>query len=144
MTDFTNQFNTELTPDELTQFNSWANTQPRNIQNEKYDYDMQGWWKENPGVNLKNGHLTDKFKKPNHPTFSTGSEYHGKNGLEGGVWTQLPNGSYTFAPGSTNMEMFKTNELQDYFKRVEPGNKLLLPQKYNLVPVDQPPVFGNE
>ena len=40
MTDFTKQFNTELTPEETANFNSWANQQPRNIDDEKYDYDM--------------------------------------------------------------------------------------------------------
>ena len=138
MTDFTKQFNTELTPEETANFNSWANTQPRNIDNEKYDYDIQGWWKENPNQNLNDGHLIDKFKKPNHPTFSTISQYHGKNGLEGGVWNQLPDGSYTFAPGKTNFDNYKANELKDYFKKVEPNNKLLL-QKYDLTPVDYDP-----
>lgn len=141
MTDFSKQFNTTLSPEETAQFDLWANDQPRNIDNEKYDYDIQGWWKDNPKANLNDGHLTDKFKKPNHPTFSNESQYHGKNGLEGGVWAQLPDGSYTFTPGQTNLDNFKKEELQDYFKRVEPGNKLLLPQKYNLIPVTIPPVF---
>ena len=116
MTDFTKQFNTELTPEETANFNSWANQQPRNIDDEKYDYDIQGWWKNNQSQSLNDGHLIDQFKKPNHPTFSDQSQYHGKNGLQGGTWNQLPDKSYTFTPGSTNLENFSPAELQDYFK----------------------------
>lgn len=140
--DLTNQYNTPLTPEEQSVFDLWAKAQPRDVQNDKYDYDIQGWQKANPGVNLNNGHLTDKFKKPNHPTFSDQSQYHGQNGNVGGSWAQLPDQSWTFTPGATNLKNFTTPEMQEYFQRVEPKNKLILPtSKYNLVPVSQPPEF---
>jgi len=130
--DYSNFYNTELTPQEQSSFNNWANQQSsalgRNVLNDKYDYDMQGWWKDNNGASLKGGHLTDQYKKPNHPTFSDQSQYHGINGNIGGKWNKLDNGSYTFTPGQTNLQMFDPEELNDYFSKVEPTNKLLLPQ----------------
>jgi hypothetical protein len=131
MTDFTSKYNTELTSEEQQQFKLWATNQNRNISNEAYDYDIQGWWKNNKNVNLDDGHLTDKFKKPNHPTFSDQSQYHNVDNNIGGTWKTLPNGSYSFIPSKTNLEMFKEDELKDYFKRVEPGNILLLPIQGN-------------
>ena len=43
-----------------------------------YDYDYKGYWKQYGGfdTNAANGHLTDEFKKPNHPTFSIESNYY--------------------------------------------------------------------
>lgn len=119
--DFTNKYNTELRPQELARFNNWAGQQSRNPLNDRYDYDIQGWWKNNPGVNLDAGHLTDAFKKPNHPTFSDQSQYHGVDSHQGGQWLKQGD-AWIFVPGSTNM--YKQDELQNYFNKVEKGNKL--------------------
>jgi len=70
--------------------------------------------------------MPDTFKKPNHPAFSIGSMYAG-DGNEAGVWTQLPNGTWTFMPGATNQATFGMSNLQQYFDRREPGNLLLQP-----------------
>lgn len=124
--DFSSRYNTQLTPQELGQYTDWAKKQTgavgRDILKDSYDYDMQGWWKNNPNVDLKDGHLTDQFKKPNHPTFSDQSQYHGVDDHEGGMWAKMPNGSWSFVPGKTNM--YKPEEMQDYFGRVEKGNSL--------------------
>jgi hypothetical protein len=141
MNDFTDKYNTSLTSEEINKFNLWAQQQNRNIKNEMYDYDIQGWWKQNQDKNLNNEHLTDIYKKPNHPTFSNQSQYHGIDDNEGGIWSELPDGSYTFTPGKTNLKLYKREQLEDYFSRVEQGNKLILP-KYNLVPIDYNPFEG--
>lgn len=43
-----------------------------------YDYDLRGFYKQygNLTPTATNGHLTDSYKKPNHPTFSVGSNYY--------------------------------------------------------------------
>ncbi len=132
--DFTEKYNTSLAPADEAKFQGWMKAETkaagdrgekRNVAKDLYDYDLRGWWKANPNTGLNNGHLTDTYKKPNHPTFSTGSQYHGTNGMQGGVWQQSPDKTWSFTPGKTNM--FSANELGDYFNKVEPGNKLIVP-----------------
>jgi hypothetical protein len=95
---------------------------------ENYDYDMDAWRRANPGVQMGPGqHYPDTYKKPNHPTFSDQSMYHGQGGAEGGHWDTNPDGTWTFTPGRTNLENFSADALRDYFQRVEPGNTLNLP-----------------
>lgn len=129
--DFTAKYNTELSATEKAGFEGWAKRQSlavgRDITKDLYDYDLQGWWKDNPNTDLKGGHLTDQYKKPNHPTFSTGSQYSGVDGLQGGRWEKSDDGSWAFAPGATNLQNYSKDELTDYFSKVEPGNRLLLP-----------------
>lgn len=131
--DFTKKYNTDLSPKEDANFDDWVKKQSssvgRDVSKDLYDYDLKGWWKSNPNTDLQGGHLTDQFKKPNHPTFSTGSQYSGQDGLMGGQWSQAQNGSFSFAPGPTNLQNFNPSELSDYFRRVEPGNQLLLPSQ---------------
>jgi hypothetical protein len=76
------------------------------------DYDTRGWWKETGGEVGENGHGTDKFKKPSHPTFSNESKYHGVDGNEGGEWKKGDDNKWTFKPGKTNRKngLDKTRE----------------------------------
>lgn len=70
--------------------------------------------------------MTDRYKKPNHPTFSNESKYHGVNGWEGGIWEQ--NGSrWRFHAGKGNLILRTPDDLRDYFKRVEKDTDLVLP-----------------
>jgi hypothetical protein len=130
--DYTDKYNTSLPPQQERQFQAWTSQQSqavgRNVSNDLYDYDMRGWWQESGGADLKGGHLTDTYKKPNHPTFSTFSKYHGVDGNEGGQWATKPDGSWSFTPGKTNLQNFSPDELQSYFGKVEPGNQVVLPQ----------------
>ena len=127
--DFTDKYNTQLTPEQEQQFQSWVTQQSqatgRNVSNDLYDYDLRGDWAQGAARDER-GHGTDTFKKPNHPTFSTGSKYHGADDTEGGEWGKADDGSWTFKPGKSNLEHFSPEELKDYFDKVEPGNKLLL------------------
>jgi hypothetical protein len=105
---------------------------------ENYDYDMKAFRRDNPDAKMGPGqHYPDTYKKPNHPTFSDESIYHGKGGAEGGHWNKESGGSYSFTPGKTNLEHFSPSQLQDYFKKVEPGNKLNLPARARGGPVDE-------
>lgn len=131
--DMTDRYNTELSAGEERAFVDWAARQRSQTQrdplNDMYDYDIKGWWKENGGKDLgaPGTHLNDTYKKPNHPTFSDESIYHGVDGHEGGHWGgNEPN--WTWTPGKSNFQFHSPDEMQDYFKRIEPDSKLLIDQ----------------
>jgi hypothetical protein len=89
------------------------------------DYDVQGYFLANEKTDER-GHGTDRFKKPNHPTFSTGSQYHGAGGNLGGRWEQR-DGRTVFVPSATNLANLPYDSLQQYFKQVEPDVTLADP-----------------
>lgn len=122
-------YSTPLSPQEQTQYQAWAKAGNKNPQDEEQDYDLPGYFKSG-GVIPESGHLPDTFKKPNHPTFSTGSMYHGVGGNEGGTWAQNPDQTWNFTAGRTNMEHWGPQGLQQYFNKYEPGNRLIIPEQY--------------
>lgn len=128
MRDYTNLFNAYLPPEQEAMFDAWlANEsirQGRDVRNDMYDYDLKGMWLEGGGFGGDNGHATDKHKKPNHPTFSNQSKFHGMGGMEGGMWRTTPSG-HVFEVGTTNL--YSPQELQAYFLRAEPGNHVVYP-----------------
>lgn len=66
-------------------YQTWKSKLPKNLQYEG-DYDLKGFYKENPNFSAKKGeHMTDKFKLPNHPTFSNESKYY-REGMKAGKW----------------------------------------------------------
>jgi hypothetical protein len=129
MSDYSGQYNTKLSVDEEAAYLKWAAdlgaAQGRDVGRDVADYDMRGFYKSGKAQS-ENGHFTDEFKKPNHPTFSDQSKYHGKDGNQGGTWEEK-DGAYTFTPGKTNLAHHTAAELADYFAAVEPGNKLIIP-----------------
>jgi hypothetical protein len=118
--DLTNQYNTQLTPEQEAAFLK-AYPNPKDW----YDYDMRGAWLAGAGQ-AGNGHYPDTYKKPNHPTFSTGSQYS-RGPQIGGTWSDLGNGKWAFQASPVNLQFMSPYELKDYFSRVEPGNELFLP-----------------
>lgn len=90
------------------------------------DYDWEAAFKD--GYVPEAGHGTDKYKRPNHPTFSNESMYHGQNGNEGGQWQEVKPGLWNFAPGKTNLNYHRTEDLQKYFDDNEPDATLILPK----------------
>ena len=123
--DFTEQYNTKLTPQEEAQFMQWA--QQTNRLRDLYDYDMRGAWKANVGQ-ADNGHFPDIYKKPNHPTFSVESQYHNPKTTPGGVWSADAEGRLSFTPSPYNLQNMDANELRQYFFQVEPNAVLKLPK----------------
>ena len=101
---------------------------------ERVGYDLQGYYKAaidnvdpkrfklavDPEGNL---HFDDRFKKPNHYTFSTDSMYSGRDGYYGGQWRELGNNKYSYTVNPSNL--YSNAELQDYFNRNEIGNILI-------------------
>jgi hypothetical protein len=88
------------------------------------DYDLRGAFAQAGGA-LPQGHLTDQFKKPNHPTFSAESRY-ATPAQPGGNWAEVGN-QWAFMPSQTNLDQYGGANLQDYFDKREPGNLLLAP-----------------
>jgi hypothetical protein len=130
--DYSARYNTPLTPAEEQAYQAWgqqlAAAGGRNPAADTYDYDMRGFWKTG-GQFAGNGHAGDTYKKPNHPTFSTYSQYHGADGNQGGTWAGGQNGQpWTFTPSATNLQVHDPGDLQRYFQQVEPGNTLILPE----------------
>jgi hypothetical protein len=119
--DMSNQYNTQLTPEQEAAFQKTPHAK------DVFDYDARGEFLAGADRNNPTGHGQDTFKKPNHPTFSSGSKYHGVDGHVGGEWTDLKDGSWQFAPSQTNLQMNSPEFLQNYFKDREQGNRLVLP-----------------
>jgi hypothetical protein len=123
--DFTDKYNTKLSADDEKKFGKWL--QDAGKEGDLKDYDLRGWWKEN-GQQDDRGHMTDEFKKPNHPTFSDESKYDGVDGNEGGHWGGTDE-KPTFTPSDANLKNLTADELKSYFARVEPDAELKLPEK---------------
>lgn len=66
-------FDTKLLPSEESRFQSWKAKNAPNDSGE--DYDLRGAFKEGLAKDIRSGHWSDKYKKPNHPTFSDQSIY---------------------------------------------------------------------
>lgn len=128
--DFSSQYNTTLTPDEELAYKMWLTDlgakNGRDMSRDVYDYDMRGAFKGNV-AQAGNGHFPDTFKKPNHPTFSTDSQYSGVDGLTGGEWIKDKAGKWTFKASPTQLKYRSPDELRGYFKSREPDSLLILP-----------------
>lgn len=122
--DMTDQYNTSLDAEAEAKFQDWSKANPG--MGNTYDYDSRGFFAAGADTS-DNGHGADTWKKPNHPTFSDQSMYHGQDGYEGGTWQQQDSGSYNFYPSATNMRMYSPDKLSDYFGKVEEGNSVVFP-----------------
>lgn len=111
--DLTNFYNTPLGQQKEAEYQQWAVANGKNPTGETFDYDLRGYFALTDGASLSGGHLTDQFKKPNHPTFSEESMYHGVDGQYGGHWDD----NKTFTPGETSM--WHPDDLNGYFAKYE-------------------------
>lgn len=117
-------FDTQLTPEEEAQFQQWAEATGRS--NDTLDYDLRGAWKAGIRPNQR-GHLPDTYKKPNHPTFSSESQYSNPD-MSGGEWVPgATKDSWVFQASPYNMSQHSIQDLEDYFRRVEPGSQVIFP-----------------
>lgn len=117
---YVQKYDTKLDPDVEANYNKQYSPQSSR------DYDMRGWYKENAQSLAKphQGHYTDKFKKPNHPTFSNESKYATKEN-PGGTWLK---DDFLPADNQVNTSL-KVKRLKSYWQRAEPkGAQLLLPK----------------
>lgn len=122
------------TPLDMQQMVQYLRDFGKRAQGDEKDYDLRGAWLSGarPGPN---GHFTDQFKKPNHPTFSEESQYSipvAQGGIhQGGYWADSnANGiSNTFTPSP---EMYSDQErmrqLAKYLRGpAEKGHVLMVP-----------------
>jgi len=125
-------YNTRLSPEQYPKFKVWASEDP-DVRNNLYDYDMQGWWLENYlkgklDSQEQGAHFTDKYKKPNHPTFSVESRYS-NDVTPGGSWTGR-DGFWSFTPSKWQLQQSNyLPRLRNYFN-AEYGrgiNEVILP-----------------
>ena len=66
-------YNTSLSPEDEHAFQTWKS---QNAPNDSgADYDLRGAYRANMQRDPDSGHMGDRFKKPNHPTFSDQSQY---------------------------------------------------------------------
>lgn len=77
-------YDTALTPDDEQKFGEWKKANAPNDSGE--DYDLRGAYKAGLEKDIKSGHWSDKFKKPNHPTFSDQSQYAKDEPEKAGHW----------------------------------------------------------
>lgn len=131
------RFNAELTPEETFKYHNWLDEegkkQGRDMRADATDYDMQGAWKSGAGA-AGNGHFPDTFKKPNHPTFSDQSQYHGTpdelhgDAWQGGHWTEAE-GKTSYTPSRKMLDTtMPESYMRSYMRDREPDVKLLLPE----------------
>src|SRR5215472_6567863 len=121
--DFSNLYNTPIPPAKQKAFDRWLSTKGR--KSDYFDYDVQGFWLSGAGTDPR-GHGSDRFKKPNHPTFSVESKYSTPEN-PGGRWVKNKDGHITFAADSSILRYHEPEELQQYFQTTEPGTRLELP-----------------
>jgi hypothetical protein len=78
------KYDTKLSPNEEQDFQKWK---AKNAPNDSgADYDLRGAYKEGLTRDPSNQHFSDKYKKPNHPTFSVESKYAKDAPEKAGRW----------------------------------------------------------
>ena len=92
------EYETKLSPQEESAFKVWKSKYAPNDSGQ--DYDLRGAFKAGlkPGAN---GHFSDRFKKPNHPTFSNESQYAKERPELAGRWegeTYIPPNGGGYGP----------------------------------------------
>ena len=134
---FLENYNTQLSPENEQRFQNWLSVittrAKRNVGADLQDYDLRGYWL-NGGYNDTSGqgHMTDQYKKPNHPTFSKESMYSGTMSpwgvpFEGGSWSEKGD---TYTPSAIMLQYTHPKDfLQKYMSDVEPDVILQWPKK---------------
>lgn len=130
---FRRRYNTELPPEKEAEYQKWVAEESkrvgRDLSMDEIDYDLRGDWSQGAARD-KRGHGGDLFKKPNHPTFSEHSRYHGSTDddgepNEGGRWVMDEDGNpVAFERSATNEKHWPTWAIREYMDRAEPGVKL--------------------
>ena len=132
------RFNTNLRGAQREAFNQHTQQFP-SLATDTGDYDTQGFYKEvynknNGDMNAITAALTpgsptahvgnDRYKKPNHPTFSKESKYHIPVLRPAGEWGRNDQGDYFNAARRNIKNMTESDGTPlDYFKRAEDYNQ---------------------
>lgn len=104
---------TPLSEEEKVQYDAWVKEMKDSGKmhpgNENYDYDMQGFWKNEVVPKTKEGmsssaetHFTDKYKNPKHRTYSVESQYiNDENRKYAGNWKKWEEAQQKQQPANT-------------------------------------------
>lgn len=126
-TDMTDVYNTHLSEADEKKFQKWVKAeskkQGRDVSLDLGNYDLRGFWKSRSKRDER-GHGSDRYKKPNHPTFSDESKYHDVDGHHGGRWMKRGEQN-VFVPGSSNRKYWRRKMLKQYFDLYEPETELV-------------------
>lgn len=144
MADLSGKYNTPVPPARQAQYQQWRAALPSQLQSQR-DYDLQGAFQNGTNADPRQ-HMTDDFKKPNHPTFSTQSKYNGVDGNVGGSWVDAPglpardpknedSKPAFYQPSATNQQYKSPTGLQQYFEDPRVGDTNVIP----LPPLDVHP-----
>ena len=90
-------------------------------------YNTAGYIEKYGPINIAHGdHLTDEFKLPTHPTFSTGSMYHSPT-TPGGEWKSggSEGNRWEFTPSAHNLTVNTPDQLSSYFTTQERKNSFV-------------------
>jgi hypothetical protein len=117
-------YNTGLTQSEFNEFWKWANSKYGSQEAVLYNmgtYDLQGAWKSGDVNKLDDrGHGGDKWKKPNHMSFSNQSKYHDGKTMIGGEWGQDPNTKRSYyKPSKQVIDRYGLDYMKKYFSENE-------------------------
>ncbi len=127
--DYSGRYNTPIPTAKQAAFDKWVADRTKatgkNPLGDRYDYDVNGYFLSGAATDAR-GHGTDQFKKPNHPTFSNESQYHGADGNYGGQWITTPTGTF-YEASPLNIRLHGADKLKQYFQQVEPETQLLIP-----------------
>jgi hypothetical protein len=136
---FNSRFNTALDAENEQRFQNWL-TQTKtkygnDLSGDLDTYDLRGFWLNgghaDEAFRRRAGHAPDTYKKPNHPTFSDQSIYHGSPSeyggkYVGGTWQD----DSTFVPSDY---MLSHTHPQDWYmnwmKQYGEGVRLVLPKE---------------
>jgi hypothetical protein len=120
--DLTHLQNTKLTEEKEAEFQAWV--KDKNREADLKDYDLRGAWQAN-AKEAGDGHLPDRWKKRNHPTWSTESQYDPQR--LGGSWEKNSDGRWSFRASDANITNLGIDRFLEYFKTKEPDSDLVLP-----------------
>jgi len=99
--------------------------------NDTLNYNLRGFYESDPKKAMEfikpDTHAPDRFKLPNHPTFSDESMYHNEK-TTGGKWA-FENGKDVFYASPFNIKSAGgADKLQKYINEKEPNSKLIIPK----------------
>lgn len=117
--DFKDKYNTDMSDKDYIEYLEWKKRLPERFSNTT-DYDLQGFFmnkealrrfNENFLLDPEKAHMIDRYKKPNHPTFSAESKWSGVDDHVGGTWAV----DYkSYIPSRTNINMVGSRGIMQY------------------------------
>jgi hypothetical protein len=140
--DLTDEYNTELSPEQEAAYQRWKAIQ--RVPTSTHDYDLKGFFADQvfgkTDTREHEGHFPDTWKKPNHMTFSDQSKYaEDLDGTStGGRWIEHLSpkddpdglGHYTFA--MSRHQRIPEQAMREYFQRVERPHSFFEPISHTI------------